>query len=168
MAAKSLASGEVTEERVWKWLEAVPDPEIPVLTIIDLGMIRGVLVTGDSVEVAVSPTYTGCPATEVIEHSILAELKKRGVVNASVKRVLSPAWSTDWISEQGREKLRDYGIAPPAAGSKAVLLGGLKAVPCPRCSSTRTTLVSEFGSTACKSSHKCDDCLEPFEHFKCI
>ena len=159
----------VTEEQVWDWLADVPDPEIPVLSVVDLGMIRGVLVTRGRVEVAVSPTYSGCPATEVIEHCIAAELCRRGVANATVRRALAPPWTSDWISDAGKEKLRRYGIAPPVgSSSRRELLGTPRQIPCPRCGSTITSLVSEFGSTDCKASYKCDDCLEPFEYFKCI
>lgn len=149
-------------------MSEVPDPEIPVLTIADLGIVRDVRVN-DAVVVALTPTYTGCPATEVIEQSVLDVLAAHGVQNVSIDRILSPPWTTDWITAAGREKLREYGIAPPAAGgSKRALLHGERAIACPRCASLSTQLVSEFGSTACKASYKCGDCLEPFEYFKCI
>jgi ring-1,2-phenylacetyl-CoA epoxidase subunit PaaD len=116
-----------------------------------------------------TPTYTGCPATEVIEQSVLEAIRSHGVDRVSIERVLSPPWTTDWISDAGREKLREYGIAPPAhAASKRSLLQGERSIACPRCNSIDTTLVSEFGSTACKASYKCRACLEPFEYFKCI
>lgn len=150
------------------WLGDVPDPEIPVLTIMDLGIVRDVRVD-DEVVVSLTPTYIGCPATEVIEQSVLDALHGHGVDKVSIDRVLSPPWTTDWISEQGRVKLREYGIAPPLRGaSKRALLHGEREIACPRCSSLDTSLVSEFGSTACKSSYKCTACLEPFEYFKCI
>lgn len=149
-------------------MSEVPDPEIPVLTIADLGIVRDVRVN-DAVVVALTPTYTGCPATEVIEQSVLDVLAAHGVENVSIDRVLSPPWTTDWISAAGREKLREYGIAPPEeGGSKRALLHGERSIACPRCASLSTQLVSEFGSTACKASYKCGDCLEPFEYFKCI
>lgn len=155
-------------EQVLEWLSEVPDPEIPVLTITDLGIVRDVRVNG-GVVVALTPTYTGCPATEVIEQSVIDALHRRGVRDVTIDRVLSPPWTTDWISERGRDKLREYGIAPPERGaSKRALLHGDRTIACPRCSSTDTTLVSEFGSTACKASYKCTACLEPFEYFKCI
>ena len=151
-----------------EWLSHVPDPEIPVLTIMDLGIVRDVVVDG-RVVVALTPTYTGCPATEVIEQSVIDALHDQGVADVSIERVLSPPWTTDWISEAGREKLREYGIAPPLAGaSKREMLHGDRTIACPRCRSTETSLVSEFGSTACKASYKCTACLEPFEYFKCI
>jgi len=156
------------EDEIWRWLADVPDPEIPVVSIVDLGMVRGVNIANDVVEVEVAPTYSGCPATEVIERSIVAMLQQNGVSDASVKRVLSPPWTTDWISDGGREKLRACGIAPPASGAGRRALLGRAPVCCPRCGTERTTLVSEFGATACKAAYKCDDCLEPFEYFKCI
>ena len=134
----------------------------------DLGIVRDVRMN-DEVIVALSPTYTGCPATEVIEQSVLDAIRSHGVGKVSIERVLSPPWTTDWISDAGRAKLREYGIAPPGQGaSKRALLHGERSIACPRCSSLATTLVSEFGSTACKASHKCTACLEPFEYFKCI
>lgn len=163
-----MVANSPTREQVWQWLSDVPDPEIPVLTITDLGIVRGVAIN-DDVTVELAPTYTGCPATEVIEQSVIDALQKRGVERVSISRVLSPPWTTDWISAEGREKLRAYGIAPPEQGSsKRALLPGDHAVACPRCASTDTRLVSEFGSTACKASYRCSACLEPFEYFKCI
>jgi ring-1,2-phenylacetyl-CoA epoxidase subunit PaaD len=158
----------LSPEQVLEWLSDVADPEIPVLTIADLGIIRGVRVQ-DEVIVELTPTYSGCPATEVIEKSVVDALYKQGIENVRIERVLSPAWTTDWISEEGRKKLREYGIAPPAeGGSKRELLHGSRSIACPRCDSTDTSVVSEFGSTACKASYKCNSCLEPFEYFKCI
>ena len=143
-------SAENNVQQVWDWLADVPDPEIPVVSVVDLGIVRNINIGDDTVEVEVAPTYSGCPATEVIESSILEKLVDEGLKGVSIKRVLSPPWTTDWITESGRDKLRDYGIAPP------------------RCGTSQTTVVSEFGSTACKASYKCDECLEPFEYFKCI
>ena len=158
----------VSRRQVLEWLGEVADPEIPVLSIVDLGIVRDVIV-GDEVTVELSPTYSGCPATEVIEQSVVDALNKYGIENVAIRRVLSPPWTTDWISDEGREKLRQYGIAPPEQGaSKRSLLHGERTVACPRCESTNTAVVSEFGSTACKASYRCDDCLEPFEYFKCI
>ena len=157
-----------TEQRVWAWLEEVPDPEIPVVSVVDLGMIRRVNVTDGGVEVEVSPTYSGCPATEVIEAGILERIRNGGIDAVSIKRVLSPPWTTDWISDSGRQKLREYGIAPPVGSASKRELLGKPAVRCPRCGAAETTVVAEFGSTACKASYKCDQCLEPFEYFKCI
>lgn len=167
MSAESANS--VSEDKVWEWLEAVPDPEIPVLNVIDLGIVRQVAVSADGVEISVAPTYSGCPATEVIEKSIADCLIDRGVGNVELKRVLSPPWTTAWISDAGRDKLRAYGIAPPQDDKgKRAILDAVRTIACPRCNETTTTLVSEFGSTPCKASYKCDACLEPFEYFKCI
>ena len=149
----------VNRDQVMAWLSEIADPEIPVLTITDLGIVRDVDVA-DGVTVSVAPTYSGCPATEVIEASVVAALEERGVDNVRVKRVLSPPWTTDWITPEGREKLRVYGIAPPERRDKPIA--------CPRCGATDTEVVSEFGSTACKASYRCRDCLEPFEYFKCL
>ena len=158
----------ISREQVMAWLGDVADPEIPVLAITDLGIVRNVTIQ-DDVVVELTPTYSGCPATEVIEQSVLDALHRHGVENVTIKRVLSPPWTTDWISEEGRDKLREYGIAPPASGgSKRELLHSNRDVACPRCASLNTAVVSEFGSTACKASYKCNDCLEPFEYFKCI
>lgn len=158
----------VSREQIFAWLGEVADPEIPVLSITDLGIVRDVTVNGN-VTVALAPTYSGCPATEVIEQSVLEALHDHGVDDVVIQRVLSPPWTTDWITADGREKLRKYGIAPPEYGaSKRELLRGEQQIACPRCESLQTVLVSEFGSTACKASYKCSDCLEPFEYFKCI
>ncbi len=146
-------------EQILEWLAGVADPEIPVLTIMDLGIVRDVDCS-DGVTVSLTPTYSGCPATEAIENSVVAALQDRGVTDVKIKRVLSPPWTTDWISKAGRDKLKIYGIAPPERRNRAVA--------CPRCDSGNTELVSEFGSTACKASYKCSDCLEPFEYFKCL
>ncbi len=158
----------VTRETVFEWLRAVPDPEIPVLSIMDLGIVRDVVVD-DGITVALAPTYSGCPATEVIERDVRAALRGRGLENVAIVRRLAPPWTTDWISDEGRRKLREYGIAPPekAAGKRA-LLGGEHAIACPQCTSTDTALVSQFGSTPCKAAYRCNACLEPFEYFKCI
>jgi ring-1,2-phenylacetyl-CoA epoxidase subunit PaaD len=163
-----LVAASVSRDQVLEWLSKVPDPEVPALSITDLGIVRDVVVNGEVV-VALTPTYTGCPATEVIEQSVVDALHEHGVKDVVIDRVLSPPWTTDWISDEGREKLREYGIAPPApGGSKRAMLQGDRAIACPRCNSVDTSLVSEFGSTACKASYKCTACLEPFEYFKCI
>ena len=146
-------------EQVIEWLSEVADPEIPVLSITDLGIVRDVDCS-DGVTVSLTPTYSGCPATEVIEASVVAALQEKGVEDVTIRRVLSPPWTTDWISPEGREKLRVYGIAPPERRDRPIA--------CPRCASERTELVSEFGSTACKAAWKCLECLEPFEYFKCL
>ncbi len=161
-------SAENNVKQVWDWLADVPDPEIPVVSVVDLGIVRNINIGDDTIEVEVAPTYSGCPATEVIESSILEKLVDEGLKGVSIKRVLSPPWTTDWITESGRDKLRDYGIAPPVGNASKRELLGKGAVHCPRCGTSQTTVVSEFGSTACKASYKCDECLEPFEYFKCI
>jgi len=155
-------------KQIWQWLGDVPDPEIPVVSVIDLGMIRDVQILSDAVTIHVSPTYSGCPATEVIEDTIVSSLRAKGLQNVSIERVLSPAWTTDWITTSGREKLLAYGIVPPARDSSKRALLGKSVVKCPRCRSSATSLLSEFGSTACKAAYKCEQCFEPFEYFKCI
>jgi len=146
-------------DQVLRWLSEVADPEIPALSITDLGIVRDVDCT-DGVTVSLTPTYSGCPATEVIESSVVAALEEHGVDDVKIRRVLAPPWTTDWISPEGREKLRIYGIAPPERRDRPVA--------CPRCNATETELVSEFGSTACKAAYRCLACLEPFEYFKCL
>jgi ring-1,2-phenylacetyl-CoA epoxidase subunit PaaD len=157
-----------SEQHIWQVLAEVPDPEIPVVSVVDLGIVRQVRIDDSGIAVDVSPTYSGCPATEVIEDSIRERLEQEDLGQVTIHRVLTPPWTTDWISESGRQKLREYGIAPPVGSASKRGLMGKTAVQCPRCSSARTSVISEFGSTACKASWKCDDCLEPFEYFKCI
>ncbi len=155
----------------WKALATVEDPEIPTLCILDLGLIRGVKPLPDgTLEVALSPTYVGCPATEVIRGSVEHALTSAGVGRFVVTQVLSPAWTSDWITAEGRRKLAAYGIVPPehSASSMRDVLRGNRPVGCPRCHSTDTECLSEFGSTPCKALHRCRACLEPFEYFKCI
>ncbi len=159
----------VTKEHIWSLLEEVCDPEIPVLTIVDLGIVRDVKINDDALEVVITPTYSGCPAMNMIEVNIKALLQEKGFEKVTVTTVLSPAWTTDWLSDAGREKLRAYGIAPPQGSSedKTALFQDEKEVPCPQCNSINTKMTSQFGSTACKSLYKCKDCLEPFDYFKC-
>lgn len=153
-----------------KILEQVVDPEIPVLTIADLGVLRNVEWKNDEWVVTITPTYSGCPAMKMIEDEIHSALKKSGIENVRVDSVLSPAWTTDWLSEEGRKKLEEYGIAPPlhASADKKILLGTNKHVRCPRCKSENTEMKSQFGSTACKALYVCKDCKEPFDYFKCL
>lgn len=163
-----MVAGTPDRQQILEWLAQVPDPEIPVLSITDLGIVRAVDCES-GVVVSLAPTYSGCPATEVIEASVIAALEDRGIADVAIRRVLSPPWTTEWITDSGREKLKKYGIAPPEkGGSKRALLGGKPQVACPRCASENTELVSEFGSTACKAAYRCGDCLEPFEYFKCL
>lgn len=150
-------------------IEQVCDPEIPVLTIADLGVLRSVeLAVDGAVDVEITPTYSGCPAMDVIGFEVKAALIKAGIFNARVRQVLSPAWTTDWMSEPGKAKLRAYGIAPPAARTSRRGLFAEESIACPHCGSQETEKVSEFGSTACKALWRCTACREPFDHFKCI
>lgn len=159
----------VTEEHVWQILEQVTDPEIPVLTIADLGIIRDVKRVGEKVQIVITPTYSGCPAMRVIESEIELALAKERITDVSIETVLSPAWTTDWISENGRKKLAEYGIAPPVdEPDKSILFADAPAVPCPKCHSSNTKMVSLFGSTACKAHYQCNSCFEPFDYFKCL
>ncbi|AOF89801.1 1,2-phenylacetyl-CoA epoxidase subunit PaaD [Sinorhizobium sp. RAC02] len=165
-------------DEVWHWLAEVPDPEIPVISLTDLGIIRNVAWRDDTLVVTVTPTYSGCPATTIINLDIETALAEKGLSKVKLERQLSPAWTTDWISAEGREKLRDYGIAPPIDGTAAdgVLMKRVDrlsgrsnlTIACPRCGSTNTEKISQFGSTPCKASYRCTDCLEPFDYFKCI
>lgn len=157
----------VTEKEIWTLLEQVSDPEVPVLTIVDLGVVRNVEVNDGSCSITLTPTYSGCPAMQVIEDDIKALLKDK--VDCEIKYTLSPAWTTDWISENGRKKLKEYGIAPPENEvDKNVLFAEPTKVQCPHCNSKNTRMVSQFGSTACKAQYQCNDCQEPFDYFKCL
>jgi len=159
-------------EQVWAWLGEVPDPEIPVISVVDLGIVRNVSVEGSELVVAITPTYSGCPATDVIARDIEQALRDHGVEAFRLKTQISPPWSTDWISPAGREALKNYGIAPPCEQGHEVridaasLTRNLPSVECPRCGSSNTERVSAFGSTPCKAHYKCRDCLEPFDYFK--
>ena len=162
-----------TTSQVWSWLGEVPDPEIPVISVVDLGIVRDVAWDGDELTVAITPTYSGCPATSVIAFQIEEALRARGLDRVRLERRLSPPWTTAWISEEGRRKLAAYGIMPPdesagPASPLSRLTGRRPAVHCPRCGSARTSRISEFGSTPCKAQYRCDDCLEPFDYFKCL
>ncbi len=162
------------EDRVslaWEALAAVEDPEIPTLSILDLGLIRGITPRADGIlEIGLSPTYVGCPATDVIRRSVEDALAGAGVGGFVVTTVLSPAWTSDWITADGRRKLELYGIVPPEHSTSSMrdVLRANRPVACPRCRSTETDCISEFGSTPCKALHRCRACLEPFEYFKCI
>ena len=154
-------------QRAWDAAARVVDPEIPVLTIADLGVLRDVALNGDQVEVAITPTYSGCPAMNMIALEIELALEREGFRRPKIRTVLSPAWTTDWMSEDGRRKLREYGIAPPLPSSSRRALFGVQEVACPQCGSKDTELISEFGSTSCKALWRCKSCREPFEYFKC-
>ena len=167
--AETPHNGEHLEADIWRVLEDVPDPEIPALSIVDLGIVRYVRTDRGGVRVGLTPTYSGCPATEVIRGSVERALKSAGYADASVDTLLSPPWTSDWLSEAGKRKLREFGIAPPAESvSSPRRLFGSPRVACPRCASVSTELVSEFGSTPCKAHYRCTACLEPFDYFKCL
>lgn len=160
----------MNREEIYNILDQVPDPEIPVLTIADLGILRDVEVDDHGhVVVYITPTYNGCPAMDMITVNIRAALESAGITDVDVVSLLEPAWTTDWISASGRQKLLAYGIAPPAESTtdSSFMTGKAPAVACPLCGSENTTLVSRFGSTPCKALYKCSDCLEPFDYFKC-
>ena len=158
-----------SRESIYQLLAQVPDPEIPVVNIIEMGMIRDVIVTPEKVEVFLCPTYSGCPAMDMIESMVKEKLLASGVLNVLVTLVYKPAWTTDWMNAQTKEKLRAFGIAPPVGKvlSKKSLLAN-ETVACPQCRSENTKIKSMFGSTACKALYTCSDCLEPFDYFKCI
>lgn len=158
---------EDLRQLAWRVVAQVVDPEIPVLTIADLGVLRGIDVKDGRVEVTITPTYSGCPAMNMIALDIEVALRSAGIAEASIRTVLSPAWTTDWLTEEGRCKLRAYGIAPPKRGGGRRRLFGQDAIACPRCGSEDTHLLSEFGSTACKALWRCAACQEPFDYFKC-
>jgi ring-1,2-phenylacetyl-CoA epoxidase subunit PaaD len=155
------------QQRAWDAAASVVDPEIPVLTIADLGVLREVAIQGDHIEVAITPTYSGCPAMNMIALEVELALDRAGFRDAKVRTVLSPAWTTDWMSEEGRRKLKAYGIAPPEPKSSRRALFGVQQVKCPQCGSDDTELLSEFGSTSCKALWRCKSCREPFDYFKC-
>ncbi|MEM8748905.1 MAG: 1,2-phenylacetyl-CoA epoxidase subunit PaaD [Pseudomonadota bacterium] len=162
-------SHDDAKARAWAAASAVPDPEVPCVTVADLGILRSVEIEDGIAVARVTPTYSGCPAVLAIELAIEAALLEAGF-EACIERVMAPAWTTDWISDEGREKLHAYGIAPPvkgSAGGKLALFGETQ-VACPRCSSVKTRKISEFGSTACKAHYQCETCAEPFDYFKCI
>ena len=166
----------VTLDQVWSWLGEVPDPEIPVISVVDLGIVRNVEFDGDECVVTITPTYSGCPAMQVISDAVGEALRARGLDKLRIVTQLSPAWTTDWMSETGKAALKGYGIAPPV--EQAIDISGLRSgvkrgafkepeVACPNCGSTHTQLTSQFGSTPCKALYKCLDCREPFDYFKC-
>ena len=158
-----------SKESIYQLLAQVPDPEIPVVNIIEMGMIRDVILTPEKVEVFLCPTYSGCPAMDMIESMVKEKLLASGFLNVLVTLVYKPAWTTDWMNAQTKEKLRAFGIAPPVGKvlSKKSLLAN-ETVACPQCRSENTKIKSMFGSTACKALYTCSDCLEPFDYFKCI
>jgi ring-1,2-phenylacetyl-CoA epoxidase subunit PaaD len=155
---------------IWSLLKEVNDPEVPVLSILDLGIVREVKVVDSAVEVVITPTYSGCPAMDMIRMEIRAVLGQHGYGEARITTVLSPAWTTEWMSQEGKDKLQAYGIAPPNPLQQVChtkLFHREEAIQCPHCQSYHTSLISEFGSTACKALYRCEDCREPFDYFKC-
>ncbi len=162
----------INDTLVWEWLNEIPDPEIPVISVVELGVVRGFrILNKDEINVSITPTYSGCPAMNVFEVDIVKKLKEKGFKKVNLETVLSPAWTTDWISDLALTKLEKYGIAPPVKGSedKGLLFqSGPKSLSCPKCGSKETVLISQFGSTACKALYSCNHCKEPFEYFKCI
>lgn len=171
------ATDKPTQQQIWAWLDKVPDPEIPVISITDLGIVRDVSWAYETLIVKVTPTYSGCPATSIINLDIETALREHGIANLRIERQLSPPWTSDWIKPEAREKLRNFGIAPPIDGTAADgrlvkrverLRGANLTIACPRCGSTNTEKISQSGSTPCKASYRCKDCLEPFDYFKCI
>lgn len=160
-------SKEETEKRLWEILSKVSDPEIPVLSVLDLGIVRAVHFENNITEIVITPTYSGCPAMDFIGINIRKALAENGFEKIKITNQLSPVWTTDWMTEEGKQKLKHYGIAPPA--SKTFDKGYLQnlKVQCPHCDSMNTKLISEFGSTACKAIYQCNDCREPFDYFKC-
>lgn len=160
---------EITKETLYSWLSEIPDPEIPVVSILELGIVRDVeIISNEEVNVKITPTYSGCPAMDIISMQIRMALISGGVKKINITHQLSPAWTSDWIPEEAKQKMLDYGIAPPKRkASKGLGLFEEDTVDCPRCGSANTVLVSQFGSTSCKAMYRCEDCKEPFEHFKC-
>ncbi len=152
------------EKKIWEILQTVADPEVPVLTILDLGIVRDVKIDDEVVEVIITPTYTGCPAMDMISMDIKLKLLENGFKKFKITSVLSPTWTTDWMSKEGKRKLKEYGIAPPHSRADDTTD---PVIECPQCNSTHTTLISQFGSTACKALYQCQDCKEPFDYFKC-
>lgn len=160
---------KIDKQEIYRILSEVPDPEIPVLSIIELGMIRDVRIQAEQIIIDLTPTYTGCPATDMIKSDIATAMLNNGYTNCHINVVIDPPWNTDWIGEEAKEKLRKYGIAPPEKSSydKYNLMLEPDQIHCPRCNSIDTTMISQFGSTACKAMCKCNSCLEPFDYFKC-
>jgi ring-1,2-phenylacetyl-CoA epoxidase subunit PaaD len=165
-----VAVNDISVKNAWQILETVCDPEVPVLTIVDLGIIREVKINGQTIEIVITPTYTGCPAMDMIAMNIRLAFAEKGFNNIKITSILAPAWTTDWMTEKGKEKLKAYGIAPPNPKQQVCdqqLFAAAEAVQCPRCDSYHTRRISEFGSTACKALYQCSDCKEPFDYFKC-
>jgi len=174
-SAREQAQGRGEGSRIaqaWHILATIPDPEVPVVSIVELGIVRGVATTSAGLAVVLTPTYSGCPATDLIERAVRDALREAGFCDVRIDYRLSPAWTTDWLAPEARVRLREFGIAPPGACARIDVTGisplrrARAAVPCPRCGSTDTSLLSQFGSTACKAQYRCRSCLEPFDYFK--
>jgi ring-1,2-phenylacetyl-CoA epoxidase subunit PaaD len=159
-----------SKDHIYSLLDEIPDPEIPVISIVELGVIRDVKAEGKTIDVKITPTYSGCPAMKQMEDDVRKKLQEAGFEKINIQTVFDPAWTTDWLSEAAKKKLQDYGIAPPEESTtdKSFLMGRSRNITCPRCKSTDTVMVSQFGSTACKALYKCNDCLEAFDYFKFI
>jgi len=157
-------------EDIKKVISEIPDPEIPVISIKELGVLKEIFYKEETLKVVITPTYSGCPAMDRFQKDIIEKLELLKVKSYEIKMQFDPAWTTDWITVEGKEKLRDYGIAPPAhkTKDKNILLGNKQRIECPRCNTKETELVSQFSSTACKAMYRCTSCLEPFEYFKCL
>jgi len=165
-----MTDATIDKKMLYAYLAEIKDPEVPVLSIIDLGIVRDIIMHGEEIEVMITPTYTGCPAMDMISMNIRLMLSTLGFKKQKITQVLSPAWTTDWMSEEGKRKLQDYGIAPPNPKQQVCsnkLFAADEAVQCPHCNAWHTHRISEFGSTACKALYQCDDCKEPFDYFKC-
>jgi len=165
-----MTTHQIDKQTIYSYLEEINDPEVPVLSIIDLGIVRDVKMNDEELEVIITPTYTGCPAMDMITATIKIQLATLGFKKVKVTQALSPVWTTEWMSEEGKRKLKEYGIAPPNPKQQVCnqkLFAAAEAVQCPQCNSYHTHRISEFGSTACKALYQCDDCKEPFDYFKC-
>jgi len=170
-----IAETKISPSQIWEILAQIADPEIPVLSIVDLGIVRDINIDENNIEIFITPTYSGCPAMDVISMNIRMELMQKGFANIKITQQLSPAWTTDWMTEKGKAQLRAYGIAPPQTLSEKsqssrinkMLFNDEVIVECPQCHSKNTKLLSQFGSTACKALYQCQDCKEPFDYFKC-
>jgi ring-1,2-phenylacetyl-CoA epoxidase subunit PaaD len=159
-----------SKENIFQLLNQIPDPEIPVISIVELGVIRDLIINGKNIEVILTPTYSGCPAMKQMEDDVTKKLLDNGFEKVKITTTYSPAWTTDWLSADAKLKLQEYGIAPPEESTtdKSFLTNKPKSITCPRCKSKNTQMISQFGSTACKALYQCKDCLEAFDYFKCI
>jgi ring-1,2-phenylacetyl-CoA epoxidase subunit PaaD len=165
-----MTTRQIDKQTIYSYLEEINDPEVPVLSIIDLGIVRDVKMNDEELEVIITPTYTGCPAMDMISATIKIQLATLGFKKIKITQILSPAWTTEWMSEEGKRKLKEYGIAPPNPKQQVCdqkLFAAAEAIQCPQCNSYHTHRISEFSSTACKALYQCDDCKEPFDYFKC-